>query len=89
MWGGKGSDDDANGDEQSSELYNRELRNNAGFDLLFPPPFELLNISASRSLSQQSSIHTDLSGVLSSATPIPVNELTTAPKNDVKGYWDL
>lgn len=52
MWGGKGSDDDANGDEQSSELYNRELRNNAGFDLLFPPPFELLNISASRSLSQ-------------------------------------
>lgn len=33
MWGGKGSDDDANGDEQSSELYNRELRNNAGFDL--------------------------------------------------------
>lgn len=35
MRGGKGSDDDANGDEQSCELNSRELRNNSGFDLLF------------------------------------------------------
>lgn len=62
MGGGKRSDDDADGDEQPSKLIDRTGGKNEwpGDGMVAFSPFGLLNISASRSLSQQSSIRKDL-----------------------------